>query len=539
VPLNEESMPGKLMLVGFGPGSHEHLTFRAREAIGEAEVVIGYTTYIKLVKSLCDGKQVIYTGMTEELSRARKAIDLAYEGKRVALISSGDVGVYGMAGPAFEILKERGWRRGEGIEVEVVPGVTAASSCASVLGAPLVHDFCTISLSDLLTPWPLIIERLQAAAKADFVVALYNPKSGRRTKQIVEAQRILLQHRSPETPVGLVKSCYRDLEKIVLTTLDDMLNHEIGMLTTVIVGNSRTFSFEGLMVTPRGYQTKYELDSLSASTVGMMRQQLAETPKPGRSLKTYGTLYGIGVGPGYAKYLTTQAREALGKAACIFYPRGNSTDESLALNTIESCMRPGARVEELMFPMTKDRQLLEYYWELNARKIADVLAAGDDAAFVTLGDSTMYSTYIYVVRSLRQLLPDVPIETVPGITSFSAAAAMINMAVGEGAERLAVVPVNRDVSNVRDALENYDTIVLMKVGSKLNRVVALLEEMGLVEHAVMFSYIGTEDERVETDLRQFRNETVGYMTLVIVKKSKTFAVDDEEETGTWNTATVS
>jgi precorrin-2 C(20)-methyltransferase len=528
------------MLVGFGPGSHDHLTFRAREAIAEAEVVIGYTTYIKLVKSLCDGKQVIYTGMTEELARARKAVDLATEGKRVALISSGDVGVYGMAGPAFEILKERGWRRGEGIEVEVVPGVTAASACASVLGAPLVHDFCTISLSDLLTPWSLIIERLQAAAKADFVVALYNPKSGRRTKQIVEAQRILLQHRSPKTPVGLVKSCYRDLEKIVLTTLDDMLNHEIGMLTTVIIGNSRTFSFEGLMVTPRGYQTKYELDSIDPSTIGLMRRQLAEKPRPGRSLKTYGTLYGIGVGPGYAKYLTAQASEALGKAACIFYPRGNSTDESLALNTIESCMRPDARVEELMFPMTKDRQLLEYYWELNARKVADVLAGGDDAAFITLGDSTMYSTYIYVVRSLRALLPDVPIETVPGISSFSAAAAMINMAVGEGSERLAVVPVNRDISNVRDALEAYDTIVLLKVGSKLNRVVALLEEMGLIDHAVMFSYIGTEDERVETDLRRFRNETVGYMTLVIVKKSKTFQVDDEEEeTGSWNTAKVS
>src|SRR5487761_838228 len=206
--LQGDIMPGKLMLVGFGPGQHDHLTFRGRAAIEEAEVIIGYTTYIKLVKPLCEGKQVIYTGMTEELSRARKAIDLAYEGRRVALISSGDVGVYGMAGPSFEILKERGWRRGEGIEVEVIPGVTAASSCASVLGAPLMHDFCTISLSDLLTPWNLIVERIDAAAKADFVVALYNPKSGRRTKQIVEAQQILLRYRSAKTPVGLVKSCY-------------------------------------------------------------------------------------------------------------------------------------------------------------------------------------------------------------------------------------------------------------------------------------------------------------------------------------------
>ena len=533
-------MPGKLMLVGFGPGQHEHLTARARSAIEEAEVVIGYTTYIKLVKSLCEGKQVIYTGMTEELSRARKAIDMACAGQRVALISSGDVGIYGMAGPAFEILKERGWKRGEGIEVEVVPGVTAASACASVLGAPLVHDFCTISLSDLLTPWNLIVERLEAAAKADFVVALYNPKSGRRTKQIAEAQRIMLRHRSPKTPVGLVKSCYRDLQKIVLTTLDDMLNHEIGMLTTVIIGNSRTFEFEGLMVTPRGYQTKYELDSVDASTVELMRRQLVERPQPGKSLKTYGTLYGIGVGPGYGKYLTQQACQAIEKAVCIFYPRGNSTDESLALNTIEGVMRKDARIEELMFPMTKDRQLLEYYWNLNARKVADVLMTGEDAAFITLGDSTMYSTFIYVVKTLRATLPDVPIETVPGISSFSAAAAMLNLAIGEGTERVAIVPVNRDVSNVRDALQEFDTIVLLKVGSKLNRVVALLEELGLLAHAAMFSYIGTEDERIETDLSRFRNETAGYMTLIIVKKSTTFQVDDEDEgISAWNTVTAS
>ncbi|HWB09034.1 MAG TPA: precorrin-3B C(17)-methyltransferase [Pirellulales bacterium] len=525
-------MAGKLMLVGFGPGQHDHLTFRGRAAIEEAEVVIGYTTYIKLVKPLCAGKQVIYTGMTEELSRARKAIDLAYEGRRVALISSGDVGVYGMAGPSFEILKERGWRRGEGIEVEVIPGVTAAIACASVLGAPLMHDFCTISLSDLLTPWNLIVERIDAAAKADFVISLYNPKSGRRTRQIVEAQQILLRHRSPKTPVGLVKSCYRDLQKVVLTTLDDMLNHEIGMLTTVIVGNSRTFTFEGLMVTPRGYQTKYELESVDHSTVELMRRQLAAKPQPGRSLKTYGTLYGVGVGPGYAKYLTQQARQAIEKAACIFYPRGNSTDESLALNTIESFMRKDARVEELMFPMTKDRDVLEYHWNLNAQKVADVLATGQDAAFITLGDSTMFSTFIYLVRTLRETLPDVPIETVPGVSSFSAAAAMLNEAIGVGSERVAIVPVNRDVSNVRDALGSFETVVMLKAGSKLNRLVVLLEEMELIDYATMFSYIGTEDERIETDLRRFRNETAAYMTLIIVKKPKeAAAIEEPEPTG--------
>ncbi len=256
---------GKLFLVGFGPGNHDHLTFRAREAIGEADVIIGYRTYVRLVRELIEGKEVHYTGMTEELERARKAVDLAYAGRKVALISSGDVGIYGMAGPALEILKERGWRRGAGIEVEVVPGVTALSACASVLGAPLVHDFAAISLSNLLTPWEVIVERIEAAARADYVIALYNPKSGRRTQQIVETQQILLRHRRPDTPVGIVKSGLRQGQKVVRATLADMLSHEIGMLTTILVGNSTTFTYEDLMITPRGYQHKYRLPSLDGA----------------------------------------------------------------------------------------------------------------------------------------------------------------------------------------------------------------------------------------------------------------------------------
>jgi precorrin-2 C(20)-methyltransferase len=253
---------GKLFLVGFGPGNHDHLTFRAREAIGEAEVIIGYRTYVRLVRELIAGKEVHYTGMTEELERARKAVDFAYAGRKVALISSGDVGIYGMAGPALEILKEKGWRRGCGVDVEVVPGVTALSACASVLGAPVVHDFAAISLSNLLTPWEVIVRRLEAAAAADYVIALYNPKSGRRTQQIVETQKILLKYRRPDTPVGIVKSGLRQGQRVVQTTLADMLNHEIGMLTTILIGNSTTFTYEGLMITPRGYQHKYALSSL-------------------------------------------------------------------------------------------------------------------------------------------------------------------------------------------------------------------------------------------------------------------------------------
>jgi precorrin-2 C(20)-methyltransferase len=256
---------GKLFLVGFGPGNHDHLTFRAREAIGEAEVIIGYRTYVRLVRELIGGKEVHYTGMTEELERARKAVDFAYAGRKVALISSGDVGIYGMAGPALEILKEKGWRRGCGVDVEVVPGVTALSACGSVLGAPIIHDFAAISLSNLLTPWEVIVKRIEAAAAADYVIALYNPKSGRRTQQIVETQKTLLKYRRADTPVGIVKSGLRQGQRVVQTTLADMLNHEIGMLTTILIGNSTTFTYEGLMITPRGYQHKYELPSLDGA----------------------------------------------------------------------------------------------------------------------------------------------------------------------------------------------------------------------------------------------------------------------------------
>lgn len=268
---------GKIFLVGLGPGNEENMTARARAAITQADTVIGYTTYIKLVADLIEGKEVIRKGMTEELDRCHEALSRAREGKNVALVSSGDSGVYGMAGPTYEVLLESGWKPGDGVEVEVVPGSSAINSCAALVGAPLTHDACTISLSDLLTPWPTIMRRIEAAARADFVIALYNPKSGRRTQQIVEAQRILLQYRKPETPVALVKSAFRRRQNIEFSTLDKMAEADIGMLTTVLIGNSNTFVREGLMVTPRGYANKY--------TTAIGSDAVREGEQSGRSLQ--------------------------------------------------------------------------------------------------------------------------------------------------------------------------------------------------------------------------------------------------------------
>jgi len=266
-------MSGTLSVVGIGPGAADHLTPAALDAIRSAEVVVGYVTYIKLVRPLLEGKQVIKTGMTEEIGRARASIEAARDGARVAIISSGDAGVYGMASLVFQVLKELGWKRGASPELRIIPGTTALSSCGSLLGAPLGHDFCAISLSDLLTPWPVIARRLEAAASADFVIGLYNPASGRRTRQIVEAHDIIAKYREGATPVGLVKSAYRTLQHVVISDLDHFLDYEIGMLTTVIVGSSNTFVYEGHMVTPRGYTNKYTWDG-----------EALPGQRPGRSL---------------------------------------------------------------------------------------------------------------------------------------------------------------------------------------------------------------------------------------------------------------
>ena len=264
---------GVLSVVGIGPGSGDHLTPAALRTIGAADMVVGYGTYIKLVRHLLEGKEVHKTGMTEEIGRARAAVERAQSGGRVCLISSGDAGVYGMAALVFQVLHEMQWKRGDSPELEIIPGMTALNSCASLVGAPLGHDFCAISLSDLLTPWPVITKRIEAAAGADFVIGLYNPASGRRTRQIVEAQAIIRAHRPGSTPVGLVKSAYRKLQQVVQSDLDNFLDYEIGMLTTVLVGNSNTFMFEGYMVTPRGYTNKYTLDG-----------SVLPGQRPGRSL---------------------------------------------------------------------------------------------------------------------------------------------------------------------------------------------------------------------------------------------------------------
>ena len=238
----------KVSVVGLGPGGGADLTGRAREALERCELLVGYTAYIDLVKDEFPDKEVLATGMRREVDRCRAAVEAAVLGRRVAVVCSGDPGVYGMASLVYEVAQEY-----PPIEVEVIPGITAACGGAAVLGAPLTHDFAVISLSDLLTPWEKIEARLAGAAAADFVLCLYNPASRSRPDHLKRACDILLRHKAPDTLCGTVRSIGRAGEEAKLYPLAELGAAEVDMFTTVFVGNSQTRSINGKMVTPRGY----------------------------------------------------------------------------------------------------------------------------------------------------------------------------------------------------------------------------------------------------------------------------------------------
>lgn len=239
----------KIYVIGIGPGGAEDMTPRAKSAIEAADIVVGYGTYVDLVSDAFPGKEFISSAMTREVERCGLVLEKALEGHNVALISSGDSGIYGMAGIMLEIAN----KAGTAVEIEVVPGITAASAAAAILGAPITHDFAVISLSDLMTPWKQICRRIECAAQGDFVICIYNPKSKKRSSYIDTARDIILSYRNPETPVGIVRNASRRDESHVVTTLKKMTDHEIDMFTVIIIGNSQTYIKNGKIITPRGY----------------------------------------------------------------------------------------------------------------------------------------------------------------------------------------------------------------------------------------------------------------------------------------------
>lgn len=238
----------KIYVIGIGPGAYEQMTGKAIQAMQDSDVIVGYTVYVNLVKEHFPGKEFRTTPMKKEVDRCVLAFEEAKKGRTVSMICSGDAGVYGMAGLMYEV--------GENypeVELEIIPGVTAATGGAAVLGAPLIHDFCLISLSDLLTPWEKIEDRLLGASRADFVICLYNPSSIKRHDYLQKACDLMLRYKSPETVCGIVSNIAREGEASRVMTLKELREEKVDMFTTVFVGNSQTKEIGGKMVTPRGY----------------------------------------------------------------------------------------------------------------------------------------------------------------------------------------------------------------------------------------------------------------------------------------------
>lgn len=237
-----------LYIIGLGPGSSELMAPAAVEALEKSEVIVGYSTYIRLVRDYIKGKELVTNGMRGEVDRCKEAIEIAKTGKNVGVICSGDAGIYAMAGLILELMEE-----GSDIEVKVIPGITASIGAAALMGAPLMHDFCHISLSDLMTPWEVIEKRLHAAAQGDFAICLYNPRSKGRPEHLRTALDIITQYKSDETVVGIGKDIGRKNEQVILTTIKDLDESLVDMTTVVLIGNKATYVKNGFMVTPRGY----------------------------------------------------------------------------------------------------------------------------------------------------------------------------------------------------------------------------------------------------------------------------------------------
>jgi precorrin-3B C17-methyltransferase len=241
----EKVLMGKLYVIGIGPGSIENMTLRAKEAIEESDIIVGYTKYVDLIKPLIKDKEIFSTGMKGEEKRCREALRLSKD-KIVSIISTGDSGIYGMAGLILELKEQE--------EVEIIPGITASCAAASIIGAPIMHDNCNISLSDLMTPYELIKKRVEMAAEGDFVISLYNPKSKGRPHYLRECIDIIKKYRQGNTPVAVVKHALREGQDVKLFNLDYFEDSEVDMMCIVIIGNSQSYIKDGKFITPRGYK---------------------------------------------------------------------------------------------------------------------------------------------------------------------------------------------------------------------------------------------------------------------------------------------
>jgi cobalt-factor III methyltransferase len=296
---------GKLFLVSLGPGSLDHVTPAAKSALEKSDLVVGYDLYLNLINTWLDGKETFSAPLGQERERAEKAIEEARRGKNVALVSSGDIGIYAMAALVFEEIKET-----DTVDIEVIPGITAANACASLLGAPLSHDFATLSLSDLLCPWGWIEERAHALAKAEMCIALYNVQSKNRYEGVYKIIEILLEHKSPDTICGVVSNAYRPNEIVEIAKLSELLEREYDMFTTLIIGNRFTRFKQGFLYTERGYHGFTGANGAEAIRQDRRPQEMVTPPNAPDELPTQAVWVFSGTSDGNQLAIELQKRGA-------------------------------------------------------------------------------------------------------------------------------------------------------------------------------------------------------------------------------------
>jgi precorrin-4/cobalt-precorrin-4 C11-methyltransferase len=399
----ERTQTGRLSVVGIGPGAADLLTVRAVNAIDMAEVLVGYTGYLQLLGDRVAGKELHGSAIGREIDRVCLAIDLAHRGRRVALISSGDAGIYGMAGQVFEALHAQGRTSDSALAVEVIPGITAAQAAASLLGAPLANDFAVLSLSDLLKARETVEGRLEALAAADIVLAFYNPQSQKRRELFHRACEILLRYRHASTPVAVVKAAYREGQNVQMGDLGHLADMAVDMESLVLVGNSQTGAFAGHMVTARGQGT--------FAAAAPDRERRPEEPSDANlspEQPSHSVLF-VGAGPGDAELLTLKGARALASADVVVYAG------SLVPRGVLQHVRPGARLHNSATLTLEETH----------RLLAEAYRAGQQVVRLHSGDPSIYGAITEQMALLDG--EHIPYEIVPGVSAFQAVAARLGI----------------------------------------------------------------------------------------------------------------
>lgn len=447
--------PAKLHIIGAGPGTNDYLLPIAKRKIEEADTLIGSSRLLNLFSGLKKEKITLNGNFSQAVSYIKK-----YKSKRkIVVLVSGDPGIHSFSEKLSRELGKNNFT--------VVPGI-----------------------STMQIAFARIAETWQDAK----IVSLH----GRKTRNL--AQEIKLHN------------------KVFLFTDENFPPHKIAkcLLSAgienrrAVVSENLSYPDEKILDTDLAHLSKERKFGLCALIIESQTPKLpnSKTPK----------LYGVGIGPGDPKLLTLRAKEILDRVDIIFVPKGNEDTSSWARAIVESVVGSPKKFIELTFPMTMNKTILNKYWLKASRIIAGQIKKGKEVAFVTIGDPFIYSTYIYLLKTLKDNFPGIEVETVPGISAFSAASSRLNFSLAQGYEKFAVVPVTKDLRGLRETLLEFDTVALMKVGSKLERIVSLLKELGLVKNAVLISRVGHKDEKIVRNLSALRDKKAGYLSVILVRK---------------------